>query len=72
MKTKKEVYAALEGLFTRLGHVRSHPWPDARDVEYVRYAAAFRRADWCYWTPWGWMPWAEYVIRYYYRKRVSS
>lgn len=49
-------------------HIRIHPWPEANNLDFVRYQQAVAGARFCYWTPWGWLPWSGVVIRYRYNR----
>lgn len=62
---KKKLYKRLEAFFSHW-HRRIHPWPEAKDVDYPRYQRAVMKARYCYWAPWGWLPWSGVVIRKLY------
>jgi hypothetical protein len=61
---------SLEALFLRFGHVRKHAWPEMNgtEIDYMRYCKAMKRVErFCYWKPWGWLPWSGLLMRFAYR-----
>jgi len=65
-KLRKSLYRKLENSFSHW-HKRTHPWSDVKDVDFIRYKEAMVKASkFCYWSPWGWLPWSGIVIRRFY------